>query len=759
MEKCRIRRNEKGAVLLTVLCVMLIMIILVGASISFVNTTSKKTYRTFQAEQAYMTASTCLETFVNKIEYDTNLSTNQALQKEAIDNLVALSEDNSGKGYEYDVLINDEADIERMGSCTIRVSKFNDSTIVITSTAKFGSEEEQVAAYVQTNTVPKKASFSNAIEICEDGTDHFDNLNVLGDMATITGTKVTSGSEAITYTLANNLKVNGSVIIYGNVKTNAQSNFLLRPGLSDSAEGGKAMIWGDFTIQNPFSCTTIVEKADTNDDNYILVKGTMSCTANPYIGNINDGGLEADDGSSNDRTNRNAVDVFCENFKFVNGYRQLGSLIVSGKASSTLTVDGHGEIYGDLIVDGKIDVKSGEIKVHGNVYCSGDIPDGIQVYGYHGTGAAKVANKKFPNADVPKTGRYKVPEMAATYNEYQYYPEDLIANPNSTVGVLKNKYNALHQADAPSVKSLYDTYNASFSTVTTAKSTVEQITQDGRKIYQVTDKTDGKVSKYAVYINKSCTLQDDLNSQLYSVAKEHKILVHVTTDDIVILLKEGAKLTDCGQTIVVKNDSSESSPKFCYFVTDAGATVKYDTPEHRAANSVKVTFDLQKSSVIDYELYKRMYTASTLLDYNKPLFNGTVDSNFKLNLTHETITEAPDAYRPPDEKIIYLFTNGSHFEKRLDGFHEGIIYGPECVYDVKVNNSVTIPEIYMSASNNVMKNVGLYNLGMVITGKFHSDNINYYAFNAPDASSALSIVKKSKESQLSGYKLIRYEHH
>ena len=762
MEKRRFKQNENGAVLLTVLCVMLMMIILVGASISFVSQTTQKTYRTFQAEQAYMTATTCLETYVNDIELKTLDGSDQTKQKKAIDELVALSNDNGGNGYEYDVLINGDKDIEKMGSCTIRVSKFNDQTIVITATAKFGSETDQVAAYVQTDTQPRSASFSNAIEICQDTGGDYNNLKVLGDYATITG-----NNKSKTYVIANNFQTCGSFIVYGNVKATNNANVTLGAGLNDSTVGGRLQIWGNFYAENTFTAQTTMNKAETNDDNYMLIKGEFKCKANPVIGDFD--AHEADNESKDERENKKEIDVFCENFYCeTNNYKQLGNLVVSGKDSSTFKYYGTtAYIYGDLVVDGKFDLgSSSKIEVHGNVYCSGDIPSNVVCVGYNGKGSEKKLNQKFPNQAVPTTGRFKVPEMSATYNEYEYYPEDLIASTNSTVGVLKNKYNALHSSTTPTSRTLYDAEFgdgvAAFS-YTYNGTKVERVNDDGAHI-RVTE-SDGTVSDYAMVVNKSCIFgpelgQDNATEGLYKIA-DYKTLIHVTNEDIVILLKPGVTVGDGKfRTFIVKNDSPASNPHYCYFVTDAGETVFNDTERDMTktvrSKNQKVTFDLHNSSIMDYDLYKRLYNTDTLKSYKQSLKAGVTNPNFALNLTS---SEIAGTYMPPEEKIIYLLTYGSTFKMNNDSFHQGIIYGPEANYYSSTQSYVKFPKIYYSSIEPPKENTDLCSLGMVITGSFYNKNSSSYAFNEPDANSALSIVKKAKNSQLSGYKLIRYEHH
>ena len=771
MEKCRFRRNENGAVLLTVLCVMLMMIILVGASISFVNTTTKKTYRTFQAEQAYMTASTCLETFVNKIEYETNLSTNQALQKDAIENLVALSQDNDGKGYEYDVLINDETDIEKMGSCTIRVSTFNDTTIVITATAKFGSEEEQVAAYVQTDTKPRRASFSNAIEICQDTGGTFNNLHVLGDMATITGKDKTQ-----TYYLRNEMSTDGALVIYGNTIADANPGVVFGPGASSDSVGGRMMVWGNFKCNNPFNAKTTMAKSDTNDDNFILVKGTVTIVSGLNLGNVDAGGLTG--ATRDERTNKGEVDLYCEGFKVQsNGFKALGNIVVYGGGTFDVSSATDCEIYGDLVVDGTIIASSSnKVTVHGNIYCSGDIPANIQV-------ADASKNARIPNQPVPTGGRFKVPTMEETYNEYEYYPEDLIANPNSSIGKLKNKYDALHTG---SEKKMLDVYNKNVASGYSYSGGGCTVTQAAGSSL-VTVKEGSLTSEYFGVIDESCVFSNEWTQAngdgstpvktLSGNSGEHKngkLLVHVTDQDILILIRnegngsgESTKHFADAPTIVVKNDSSDSNPHFCYFVTDAGKEVGIVAPDapstvtgKRRNQNDKVDFGMFKSKIIDYELYSQMFSSNVLLAENDSLPKTCNDPNnyntsFALNMTD---SEIDGATKLPNEKIIYLFTNGSGYYSGQESFHEGIIYGPEGKYNCETQAGIQFPKVY-TTPDTCKTSVPIMSLGMIITGNFYNKNDSYYGFNAPDEASILSIVKKAKESQLSGYKLIRYEHH
>lgn len=751
MEKRKFRRNESGAVLLTVLCVMTIMIILVGASISFVNLTTDKTYKTFQSEQAYMTAQSCLESFVYEIDERTNATDDKAKQKEAIDQLEALADDNGGKGYEYDVQINGGTDIERMGSCTIKIARYeaNSSIIVITATAKFGSETEQVAAYVQTDTLPRTASFSNAIEICKDNGGTLNNTHVLGDMSTITGNDVTK-----TYTLDNKFSTNGNLNIYGNLSTVSQAKITLHEAYNGDTPGCHIMVFGDngdLYLANDVSVTTLLNKTEDNTFNYVNLSGTLkTANTNTSIGNLDKTGFD--------------VDVYCTGTDLYN-YKQRGNMYVyadCGHGSAEFKVNSSGKvhIYGDLYVEGTFNVATSaetEVTVHGDVYSTGTIPAKVQCEGGD--------THKHPNSTFAKTGRAKRPEMYSTLNEYENYPEDFIANPDSTKGILKTQYNALANAYASGdtskyFKKLFDDQQA---VAAGSNYNGHKMVNDGSsKVVEITD-SDGKVSRYAAVIDQSCIMTNEFkdggNAVWNKFGGSAKVLIHVTNKDVVILLTNESQLQDASNmTFVVKNDSSSTAPHFCYFITYAGTSVDCNGETGRS-KSLPVSFNLQQASIISYDIYGKLVKEGNggLLAYKSSLKDSTKDPNFTLNLTGKT---ALGDYIPEQEKIIYLFTHGSKFYARQECMHEGIIYGPEAEYESGTQAGIAIPKVWVdSTADAPQTNVKIISLGMVICSSFNNQNESYYAFNEPDPNSCMGNAKKGRSDQLSGYKLKRFEHH
>ena len=63
--------NKSGAVLVTAVCVLIIMSILMTATVGYVSVNRKKTNSNYSHKQAYLTASTTLQGFVEQIRLAT----------------------------------------------------------------------------------------------------------------------------------------------------------------------------------------------------------------------------------------------------------------------------------------------------------------------------------------------------------------------------------------------------------------------------------------------------------------------------------------------------------------------------------------------------------------------------------------------------------------------------------------------------------------------------------------------------------------
>ena len=204
------RQNEKGAVLFTAVAVISVLCILLSAIMAFVYRNQNATTNSYKQKQAYLTASTTLESFIAQIQNDTAPTsdpTAQADQKKAIENLKKLADADGGKGTTTTVSYNGNTDnTDNMGTCEITVAREGTSSanIVITCTSTYLGQTEQVAAHIATETAAIKTKYTNAIELTGSSGVEYDNLNVIGDMAGLNNTT------RKTYNFTNNTSIYGN---------------------------------------------------------------------------------------------------------------------------------------------------------------------------------------------------------------------------------------------------------------------------------------------------------------------------------------------------------------------------------------------------------------------------------------------------------------------------------------------------------------------------------------------------------------------
>lgn len=214
----RKQRNKPRVVLFTAVAVMLMLSILLTATVSFVSVNRTKTNDNYKSKQAYLTASSTLESFINQIQTDTaptNDPTAKAQQKKAIDNLKKLASANSGKGTTTNVSYNgSNGKSDNIGTTKITVAQEGTSVanIVVTCETTYLGKTEKVAAHISTQSVTKPAEYTNTIELVGNGGAGYDNLNVIGDMA---GINNTTGK---VYRFTNNTSIYGSYLMYGSLE-------------------------------------------------------------------------------------------------------------------------------------------------------------------------------------------------------------------------------------------------------------------------------------------------------------------------------------------------------------------------------------------------------------------------------------------------------------------------------------------------------------------------------------------------------------
>ena len=230
----RKQRNKPGVVLFTAVAVMLMLSILLTATVSFVSVNRTKTNDNYKSKQAYLTASSTLESFINQIQTDTaptNDPTAKAQQKKAIDNLKKLASANSGKG---------------TTKITVAQEGTSVANIVVTCETTYLGKTEKVAAHISTQSVTKPAEYTNTIELVGNGGAGYDNLNVIGDMA---GINNTTGK---VYRFTNNTSIYGSYLMYGSLEVSTQPLIMLKPSLVDEKQGSTVTISENLDVSNEF---------------------------------------------------------------------------------------------------------------------------------------------------------------------------------------------------------------------------------------------------------------------------------------------------------------------------------------------------------------------------------------------------------------------------------------------------------------------------------------------------------------------------
>ena len=764
------KSNERGAVLLTVLCVMTIMMILVGAAVSFVNITSDRTYKTFQSEQAYMTASTCLESFVNQIEREEKLAVGATEEEKLeveknIKKLQNLAKTGATGHFEY----KNNSEIGKMGTCDIKIENYtsDQSIIVVTATAKFGKEEETVAAYIYTPTTKKKCTFDNAIEIAGTQDTTFDNLHVLGDMATISSS---SDDASRNNKLKNNCEVYGKSVWYGNFENTVQSTMTLYPSLSDPSGGGYVIISNNLNVtSNDFRVKSTQIRQDGY--NYVNVGGSVNIKNKLHVGSVV--GKSEDDIPNVVKTATNTadnqrydVDLYCRNLNFLdgcNGSDFVGNIYVykdspSDLGGGNLVVNSGGAhvvVYGDIYCEGDLKVTSGSLNVHGDVYVAGSITGTVTCWGTKTNGATTTNNTIHPHAAINKTGRGERPEIPVTLNEYVYFPEDMLMSDDTVIsGHIKDDYKKFYATGTGQNK----------KTLTSFLNTSKEVSLT----------VGGVTSKYVVEITDSCTFEkNDIQNLKNAAGGSPKILVHVKNKNIVIRLK--SDLSDAGDSsmsflFVVYNESekTENKEKFCYFVSDSGVSgscgTMVDGKSTHDDNWNKPTYSFCSSGILSYDTYAALFP-SKLASKSGDIQGWTAEG--KLNLTKNDIT---GSYNPPDGQIVVLLTHDCTWKVTNNSFWDCTVYAPEAKFFL-ATNGITFPAktIYMdSETNPIEKQIMLVNLGVVVCDHFLNQaddtgvpgaNSVYYSYNMPSENSVLAFARGARSDTLLGYQLLRYDHH
>ncbi len=722
----RKQRNKPGVVLFTAVAVMLMLSILLTATVSYVSVNRTKTNDNYKSKQAYLTASSTLESFINQIQTDTaptNDPTAKAQQKKAIDNLKKLASANSGKGTTTNVSYNgSNGKSDNIGTTKITVAQEGTSAkyIVVTCETTYLGKTEKVAAHISTHPVPKPAEYTNTIELVGNGNASYDNINVIGDMA---GINNTTGK---VYRFINDTQIYGSYLMYGSLEVTTQPKIYLKPSLVDETKGSTVTISENLTVSNEFKVWSTMARADGY--NYINI-GQKISTSNHF--NIGDSGFE--------------IDLFCSEANIGgNSITQYGNFYVykgagAYQGNATFGADSQ-NIYGSLYVEGDLNVTKA-LNVTGSIYVTGTI-----------TGKDNITCPNIKEGVVlSKAGRDARPQIPVSSDEYIYYPEDFFMSSNTDITTISGQYNAFY--DGSNTK----TFNTFASDPSNVNYTLtEDIDLQGNNV--LTPVT----SKYTLRIDSSCTWANDLNFNTYGNGPRILIDVSDTSGDILIKLNKDLSLgSEWSPVIVVRNrstiDSSTGDRKYnCYFVSDSGSSISLDgidsvTGKSKHSGSTTTNYNFHTLRVYDYDTYVRMYSADTLK--NAKGDPGTPQSSFVLN---PTSVDVAGSYRPSNSGIIFLFGEGTTFQVTNNSFIQGSFYSPEAIINIATQG---LGGLNVTDSAGGKMTVQCCAVGVIIANSFGNDNTAFYIYTKPSTTSVMQNAKGGKDDSAFGYTLDRYDHY
>ena len=772
--------NKSGAVLVTAVAVLIIMFILMTATVGYVTVNRRKTNNNYMRKQAYLTASSTLKSFVSQIQLDTAApvdKTNAAALLKQSNNITALQNlaaANGGKGTTVDVSYNGgDGSNYQIGKTRINIKQEEGSTtkLVVTAYTTYGNSSnsvtEQVAAHISTQTKRKPADFTNTIEVCGQTNMKWDNLKILGDTAYL------NKSARSTVKFANEIVPEGSWLMWGSVDNTAsdteKNTIILKPNLIDPSRGSYVQISDNWT--GNIYCRSTMPRANGYNYVYIANKATFA-TNKAYIGLTTS---EANDEAKAIKTNE--VDLICgELVTGGNDFHVHGNVYVwkngVSKSSGNATFgSGTKKIYGDLIVEGDINVTDGTLQIiGGTVKCGGTITGNVKVGSTVLAGEAKTKCEHV-NVASEKSDRGAIPDMEFNYDEYKYFPEDFFTGSKPEFSSVSSEYKKFYNGTNKLTEQ--DFYDPTFKTT------------DGAAFSFHITKSCSIIGPHAFVAKSGSTYFDSSKGFTNGhnlIGDNNTILVDVKSDDIVLMMKCRSYNAENACKIVVRNLSgfanddegnvTNNHNKNCYLVSDSGDPTKItctwdsdaDKSKHTYADSSfktdsskLVTYNFDKLRVYEYDTYIHMYDAKYLASrgYNE---NYALRSDFILNCSDKDIA---GTYRPCTSSTIMLMGENSKVGEGNcnNSYLQLSFYGPECDFLLKTNGlgNMKVCDASGNTSDSVNKNV--LGLGVFIAKSFQSANTSYFLFNKPSSSCILSFAKGQKDNTLNGFVLDRFDHY
>ena len=760
-----IRSNKDGSVLLAVLTIMSFATILAATAFSFVSQASKQSYSNYNEKQAYYTASTCLETFVDSVltpgstQWDTFV---QVAQTGATSTPVDLGD---------------------MGTCEISIERpAGQSLIKITATATVNGKQESVVCYLKENTVQKTAKFTNAIELTGSNSAGYNNLNVIGDMA---GSNDSNELDMF-YSFDNNPVIYGQFFQYGSIENHNHLDF--QDSISGEGTSLTATQFINFTRNDTYVKSNI-KKENNSNSNYVnageafttnathtilgadsdidAATGIKTADIDLFAGGVVFG-LQNESSAHTDsarlvaqRYNALAVSGMVTNFGGGNDYVQYGNVYCydnGGIMGGDMVVDSGSfkvYIYGDVYVEGDLYITTGaEFHVYGNLFVNGTITGTPTMHEdtkrtAAGQSTGKIYNNGYGGAQPLSSGvftsvksaRGATPTLEYEGTEYIYHAEDILISDDTNVSTISTKYKEV---------------------------------VNNKDAYYLSNYTGGDYEgiHFDKIITGNCYIsKNDLNS----FGGRMSILVKVTEKlgDIIIVMENGLQFNN-GKKILVKNEtkhleaSSSGKPSFCYFTVDTYTPSATVTPVYATNPDGSVKLDSNGKKIVIDSNHSGFVTGATvetnsdfcILDYDtwKNSNVGVSVGGVSCGTKQLNLTGAPDtanSYSPGYGYIIYLLTEGTTIKSNNPALFEGTFYARQASLDV--NNGFNV-DFYLGTVGGTDKTMtgNTFAIGSVIVGQLTTRNAIYCAYCPPSDKSDLSNVGGGTEDDTGSYEILKY---
>lgn len=789
--------NEQGSVLLAVLTIMTFASILAATALTFVSTASDRSFDNINDKQSYYTASTCLETFIESV---------LSPDSENLNSFIEIA--NQGGGTSTPI------EIKGMGSCTISVEKpAGLEYIKVVSTATVNGQENSVACYLRPITEPSETNFKNAVELTGDLSAGYNNINVLGGMA---GSNDTNSDKV--YSFTNSSTISGQFFQYGSIVVK------VTPTFTSGTRGEGVSMTATKNIyfsQNTIKIATNIAKKNDNKDNFIFANGAL-------ISSVNDLDIGSASTTLNDGIRPNDVDVFShgmvialknttdaateyskqvsaeisalsvadpEHVSFTTidagcRYKQYGNIYcfsggetnsvdektklsnTDGKLAGNMILESGAEmtVYGDVYVSGDLYMgTNSSLKIVGNLYVNGEIKgntaglsviaeeksdldagarrtEGITGFIYCTAFAKsevcqksetfKAQTSELDNAIFAgfATGRGKEPSNTYEGTKFVFDAEDLLVSDNKNISTISDKYIAICK-------------------------------DKGEKLYGLEQyKVEGEKKKYGdeeydYIITGDCYIEG-LDGK--------KVLVQVTSTDVVIVFKDGAWLSN-GCKFIVENktkaleNDKNNSPSFCYFTVDtytddAKVVIQYKKDENNNfildSNGEKIVIGSTHS---DFKTDATLNMTSTtyFVDYDTwtkaDINNGNNGKPFNL-----TENEIKSAYTPTNGLgyIIMLLTEGTTINSSNQTLLEMTIYGRQAT--LNINNGVNVKYERGVESLSMVETKEVVVMGSAVVGTLNTSNQCWIAYYPPSSKSNLANLGSESASDIVGYEVLKY---